>query len=87
MIKRRFTNVGGYTGKVEAIYNNNLTTVCRIDVSTEPKRFRQAVRFFKRKYNRKERVSTDMWSGSQAQIIDISFDLKRQQLKFEVLKA
>ncbi len=84
---QRLTNIGGYTGKIESTSGSNPTSLCRVDKSTEPRRFQQAVRFFKRKNNSKNSITTDMWLGSQVRVTSVQLDAKYQILRFEVSKA
>jgi len=85
--QQRLTNIGGYIGKIESTSESNPTSLCRVDKYTEPRRFQQAVRFFKRKYNSKNSVTTDMWLGSQVKVTSVQFDIKHQVLRFEVSKT
>jgi len=82
--QQRLTNIGGYIGTIESTTTNNPINLCRVDTYTEPRRFQQAVRFFKRKFSTKDNVTTDMWLGSQAKVTSIHFDAKYQILRLEV---
>lgn len=87
LYQQLFTNIGGYTGKIEKVFGSNPTSLCRVDKYTEPRRFQQAVRFFKRKYNSKDSITTDMWLGSQVRVTSVQLDDKHQILRLEVSKA
>lgn len=87
MATKLMTNVGGYIGRIEGRDSNGKVSFCRVDKYTEPKRFKQAVKYFMRKYDRKEILPADLWQGHKVKITAIKYDESLQLIRLKILKA